>query len=388
MLVRILRLLLGYVEFTASGGFFERFINLCNFEGVRLWNIVRENDTLTACASIGDYKHIRKPARRSGMRVKLRYKRGLPFVLHGHRARAGLLIGFVILIAFVSIMSSALWEIEVTGAESAESERILEILKDDGIKIGAFKAKINADKAERDILSKMPELSWVTVNILGSKAQVEIRMAVISPDIIDLNTPVNVVALKDGVIKLTEVYIGQKAVNENVAVVKGDLLISGVTVNKDGTEALCHADGKVFAETKTELSAKTSFQCAGQVITGVKNVYYLNFFSLKIPLCLKGENVYTTDIFLAGKRAVLPVGITRAVRTDLGDPASRLTENEAKLLSLLSLVRAERNDLSGLERESISRAFTRTEDGVLLTGSYKGIENIAVQKEIFVDKQS
>ncbi len=386
MIIKLLRLILGYVEFTATGGFFERFINLCNFEGVRLWNIKREKDTLTACSSIGDYHHIRVPAKRAGMRVKISRKRGLPFVLHTHRARAGLLIGFAVLIAFICFMSSILWEIEITGGENADNERILSILREDGIKIGAFKAGLDTDAAEQDILTQMPELSWITVNILGAKAQIEVRRAVESPDIIDLDTPVNVVAAKDGVIRLMEVYIGEKAVAEKTAVLKGDLLISGVTVNKDGTEALCHADGKVFAQTKTQLSAKASFQCAGQVVTHIKNAYYLNFFSLKIPLCLKGENSYSTDIFLTGKRAVLPLGITRAVRLKTAEPSLPLTEYEARMLALLSLVKSERSTLCELERESVSRVFTQTQTGVSLAGNYVGVENIAEQKEIYVDR--
>ena len=82
------------------------------------------------------------------------------------------------------------------------------------------------------------------------------------------------------------------------------------------------------------------------------------------------------------------MGVTRAVRYETADPTARLTENEAELLSLLTLVRSERKDLSGLERESVSRVFTAAEDGILLMGEYVGVENIAVQQEIYVDNPS
>ncbi|MGI6744978.1 MAG: sporulation protein YqfD [Acutalibacteraceae bacterium] len=386
-LIKLLRLFLGYVEFTATDGFSERFINLCSRENILLWNIAYKESSLTACIKAKDYKRIRRPAKNSGMHVRIKRKRGLPFVTFRHKARVGLAVGFIVLLIFVCFMSLIIWEIEVVGNVGISSEKILEIINDEGIKIGTFKGSIDATSVEKNSLSRLPGISWLSVNILGSKVQIEVRETQKGPDIIDLKTPVNVIAKKDGVIKKIEVYIGNKTVEINEAVLKGDLLISGVTVNKDNTEVLRHADGKVFAETKTVLYGKAEMLYNEQIISSSKSVYYVNFFSLKIPLCLRGDDFFSTDIMIKGKKSILPIGITRAVRYEYSEPGSGHTRIRAQLLCLLSLVESERKELEELERSGVSRSVMQSEASVTIKGEYKGIENIAEQREIYVEEK-
>ncbi len=382
--VKILRLLFGYVEFTATGGFCERFINLCSREGLLLWDVSYKKSSLAACMRAKDYKHIRSPAKRSGMRVKITRKRGLPFVAYRNKARVGLLAGFAVLLIFVAFMSSIVWEVEVVGNIGVSSEKIVEILNGEGIKIGVFKSGIDIAPVEKSLLAKLPEISWLSVNILGSKVQVEVRETQKGPEIIDLETPVNVIAKKDGIIKKIEINIGTKTVQLEQVVLKGDLLISGVTVNKDNTEVLRHAQGRVFAETNTVLYGKTSLAQSGKTIALAKDAYYIYFFSLRIPLCLKGDNFFTQDIMVKGRRSVLPVGITRAARYELSEQMSEYTRQQAQLLSLLSLVKSEREELMGLERTKITHSVMHGEDSVIIKGEYRGIEDIAEQREIYV----
>lgn len=42
MIINFLRLILGFVEFEAKGGFPERFLNLCTVNGITLWQV--QND--------------------------------------------------------------------------------------------------------------------------------------------------------------------------------------------------------------------------------------------------------------------------------------------------------------------------------------------------------
>lgn len=385
--VKTLRLLFGYVEFTATGGFSERFINLCSREGLLLWDVSYKKSSLAACMRAKDYKYIRSPAKRSGMRVKITRKRGLPFVAYRNKARAGLLAGFAVLLIFIAFMSSIVWEVEVVGNIEVGSEKIIEILNGEGVKIGAFKRSIDTTSVEKSSLSKLPEISWLSVNILGSKVQIEVRETQKGPDIIDLETPVNVIAKKDGIIKKIEINIGTKTVQLDQAVLKGDLLISGVTVNKDNTELLRHAQGRVFAETNTILYSETALAQSEKTIVLAKDAYYIYFFSLRIPLCLKGDNFFTQDIMVKGKKSVLPIGVTRAARYEFSEQMSEYTRQQAQLLSLLSIVKSEREELKELERTKITRSVMHGGDSVVIKGEYRGIEDIAQQREIYVEKK-
>lgn len=70
MLVTLLRRIFGYVEFYASGGFAERFINLCTLNGINLWDVKNDGVKVYACTDFDGYKRIKKCARGSGMRLK------------------------------------------------------------------------------------------------------------------------------------------------------------------------------------------------------------------------------------------------------------------------------------------------------------------------------
>lgn len=386
-LIKIIRLILGYVEFEATGGFSERFINLCNINGILLWDVAYRKNSLIACIKAKEYKYIREPAKRSGMKVRIKRKKGLPFITFRHKARSGLFIGFILLLVFISFMSMIVWEIEVEGSVEVSPEKIIEIINEEGVKIGVLKNSIDIDTVKKNTLYKLPEISWIAINILGTKLQVEVRETQESPDIIDLETPVNIVANKDGVIKNIEVGIGEKVVKINEAVLKGDLLISGVVVNKDNTENLYHAEGKVFAETKTILYCKQELSSSKKSIVDVKNAYYINFFSIKIPLCLKGENFFIKDIMLQSKKATLPVGITKCVRYEFSHNETEHTRKQAELLSLFYLIKNERDSLIECEINNATRSVMQGENSVTIKGEYKGIENIAEQKEIYLDNK-
>ena len=58
MLIKIYRWLCGYLIIRVEGGSPERFINLCKFHAVTLWNMWVEDKTYYFCISIKDFKGI------------------------------------------------------------------------------------------------------------------------------------------------------------------------------------------------------------------------------------------------------------------------------------------------------------------------------------------
>ena len=66
-----IRWLMGYVVFTAVGGFPERFLNLTARSGEVLWDVSCKNRVFTASTFARRYKELRASARKSGMRLKV-----------------------------------------------------------------------------------------------------------------------------------------------------------------------------------------------------------------------------------------------------------------------------------------------------------------------------
>ncbi|MFR2205533.1 MAG: sporulation protein YqfD, partial [Eubacterium sp.] len=62
MLIKIINLLLGFVDFTFSGGFADGFINDCYNQKINVKNIVRRGDNIEASCGAAAYKRLHSAA--------------------------------------------------------------------------------------------------------------------------------------------------------------------------------------------------------------------------------------------------------------------------------------------------------------------------------------
>ena len=136
--------ILGYLNIEVEGIFVERFINICKSKGIFLWNIKMEKGVLLyANIGIRDYRNIRTIAKKTGTRIKIKKKCGIPFILNRYKKRrvfAGIL---AIAAIFIAVMANFVWNIEISGNENISKEEILMALEEEGLKTGALKGKIN-----------------------------------------------------------------------------------------------------------------------------------------------------------------------------------------------------------------------------------------------------
>ena len=130
LFIKLIRFLCGYVRFRAKGGFPERFINLCSKENIPLWDISGSKGEMYAKTTIRGYHRIRACARKSGMRPRVAGRYGLPFFLHRHKRRIGLLCGAAVAVLIVCILSSMIWTIDVQGNEAVSDTEILAVFEE------------------------------------------------------------------------------------------------------------------------------------------------------------------------------------------------------------------------------------------------------------------
>ena len=81
MYARFFRWILGSVSFSAEGGFPERFINLMEKNGIPAQYLNPTPVGFTGAVRPGQYHKLRPIARKSGMRIRMKSKSGLPFVV-------------------------------------------------------------------------------------------------------------------------------------------------------------------------------------------------------------------------------------------------------------------------------------------------------------------
>lgn len=334
--INILRFFRGYVSFKAQGGFPERFLNLCSKENIYLFDAQNQDDTLYASVSIKDYKKIREPARKSGMKVRITKKYGLRFFLNKNKKRVGLLFGMAVFFITISFLSSFLWSISITGCESMNERELLHFAQEMGLKEGAALSKINPDVLEEKFLMKFHDISWIGINISGSRANIEIveRDGKTPPP--QEKTPSDIVASTDGQIKTLEVYNGTKMQKENSAVLKGDVLISGVTENRNGTNEFRRARGYVTAI--TELKIQNSFMNSHKFkrISKINENRDIFFFFLKVPVKRdnKAEKSFKENKYLYLNHKNIPIGIIKE-RSYTHSNSDESLENEESTLCAL-----------------------------------------------------
>lgn len=386
-MVKLLRLFRGYIVFVAQGGFVERFMNLCRINEINLWLVENDGVKVKACTTPREFQKICAFAKDAGMDVKALEKRGLPFFSKRHKWRFGAVCGLLLSVIFIGVMSLFIWNVEVI-ENGVKVKGFTEGLEAQGVHVGALKSHVDILGVQEKLLENFPQLSWVSVNIFGSKAQVEYSLAKKEKTPDDTKTPTNLVASKKGEVVLVEGYKGTNQVKAGDFVVEDSLLISGVIINGDMTEEFVHAKGKVFAKTRN-LIERTGYSKQRFRVTDESNSYYkLNFFGLMIPLGFSKTSslVCKTDINLEGNSTVLPIGVQRLDSIALSDSDVKLVPSYQKLLCLKEIVEDKRRICKNAKIKSVK--ISEKNDGGVLTmlATIDCVEDIAVEKEVFVEK--
>jgi len=241
----------GYVIIKIEGLTLERFLNLAATNDIYLWDINRVDYTILEMkATIEGFRALKEIVNKVGCRVEIVEKRGLPFILYKLRYRKTLGIGFILFFAIIALLSSIIWDIEIIGNEKVKDEEILHLLKEEKIKEGIIKYRIDKDYVENLLLNEFDVFSFISVEIKGTKLIIEIKERDLPPEMIDEDIPTNIVAAKKGIIEKVIARNGKPKVRKGDVVEKGDVLISGIISDEfSENQILVHAEGEVFART-------------------------------------------------------------------------------------------------------------------------------------------
>lgn len=335
MIFNLFHFIFGCVYFTASGGFAERFINVCTAQGIQLWGIRKNPHGLTARTTIDGYGKIKKAARASGMKVRMKKKTGLPFIVRRYESHSGLFVGLFVVLLILSLMSNRIWVVNVNGNTTVDDEKIAEVFAEAGLKIGVRKNKFDASDINSDAVLNIGELSWASINIDGSVAEIEVREAMHRPSLEKYYGTSNIVARKDGQVEIIEPYRGSAAVKCGRTVMQGNLLVSGISHVKSGMSVFNDADGYVVA--RTTISVKTPIEGKRtELKPRTRKVYSLCFLGKEISLSKRYEAdmVYRHKSWLYIHGIRMPFGIFYTQYTDFTEEKKTSEKDFAELSAL------------------------------------------------------
>lgn len=248
MVNKLLRWLRGYIVFSVSGTFPERFLNLINRRGIRHWDFVPQKRGYKGKMFLSDYLKIRPVARMASVRLKSEKGTGLPFFIKKYRRRKGLLFGAVAAAVILFTMSRFVWDIKIVGAEGLSTTELYSAFDDCGFKVGMLKSGFDSESIERQIELKVHEVRWVAVNMINNVATVEIKQQSKHPEMNNETYPCNIKASDDGVITDIIVNEGTCEVKRGSAVAKNQLLVNSVVTIGEDRQDYVHSKARIMAD--------------------------------------------------------------------------------------------------------------------------------------------
>ena len=114
-------------------------------------------------------------------------------------------------------------------------------------------------------MNKSEDISWISVNFIGSSANVEIveRDYTVASEI--RSDAANIVAAKDGQVVETDITCGRRVVKKGDIVKKGDVLVSGVyDTGKMGTRYV-YSDADIYASVSDEFIVEIPLESTERV---------------------------------------------------------------------------------------------------------------------------
>ena len=373
MVINAIKYLSGFVEFSVSGDFPERFLNQLAANRIPFWDIKRKDGRLILKVFAKDYKKLHKVKGKNRVTTKVVARCGLPFKARKYRLRLGFAVGLVLYFAFLFYMSSFVWNVNVVGNERIQTEKILSVCRELGLKEGARISSVDSAQLRTLLALELPDIAWASVNIEGSTATVNISES-LSTEKSD-KSPCNLVASNDGIIERLEVTEGTVVAKVGQTVKAGDLLVSGITEYKDSSMKFGRSSGKVYAKTERTITYMATFVQSEKVYLGEpKKRTVLSFFGINMPLylgSLKGNFERTTELKrLEWYGAYLPITLTEARFLKVDTRAFLIDEAVARELAELKLNELEQRELIDCEILSKSVEYTVLEKGVEVRATY------------------
>jgi len=314
----IFKHVLGEINFKATGDNYLKFLNMIRDSTFKCINLYSKSNDVYGKIYGNKFDELLLIAKQNYMEIEIIKKNGIVYKILPYKKRFGVILGVIFSVAIILFLSNTALKICIIGCDDALSENVLSVLQLNGIKIGKFIPNMDFDQAERNLLTDLKDVSWVSIRSSGGIITVNLSQVDKKPDMIPRRLPCNIISTKNAQIKNVQVYAGQLVVLLGDSVKKGELLISGFVEDKNGKYTYYHAQGKIIGEFEEEIVfTQPLLENVKIVSEKTQKRNYFNFFSCKIPLFIGGKpsgefklSERTNDFSLFTLK--LPLGITHS----------------------------------------------------------------------------
>ena len=324
--------ILGSVEICIDS---LKAISCLTNSNVRCSRIKSINERIYFEISLYNIEKVKKILTDEGFFYKIIKYKGLPKLFFKLYKRIGILVGITIFLVLVYYSSRHIWSIDVIGNSVVTDEEIICMLESLGCGVGSKIDDIDFDELHNRFLIECKDISWISVNMDGVKANVEVKEVKRGKK--EHTGNANIVASEDGQIELITLIKGKTQVEIGDVVKSGDILISGVESYREGENTFYrNADGCVMAKVNRIIKAQVNEKKNLKTKTGnYEKRISLKIFNLNINLFGKGGNRYEEcDIITENRQLVLfgvvelPVWINTESIYEVNNEIVKLSEDE------------------------------------------------------------
>ena len=282
---------LGAVRVSADYCNITPLLNLCMYCGIPYSEFHAYQDRVTLRFRASAFKKMKQEADARGICYTVEDRIGLPFFLGKYKYRFGLSLGIILAAAVVFASHQFVWDIKVTGNEKMTSGEVVSLLRGYGFSAGSYIPRVNTDRIENKILIDSDRISWMSINIVGTVAEVQVRERVEAESQSVYLKPANLVAKKSGIVEEVRLFRGKAVVGAGKYVEKGELLVSGLFDSVQQGFRYTRAAGEIYARTVEEFYIEIPYEYEGKTYTGEEySNKYLNFFDFSMNISKKGGN--------------------------------------------------------------------------------------------------
>lgn len=389
----LLNLLLGCSDIGIPVQNVKDILNYCNKNRIILLKLRAQEDRAVFRIYMRDESVVMRYLEEVCIAGQLLKRKGIPMLWRTYRHRVGLLSGIVLFFAALFVAPMFLWEINIAGLDRLNGEYVTELLRKEGVYVGAFSPAIDRQTVCTNILRSGADISWLSVNIRGSSANVEILEREFVSTAKHMADGANIVAKKSGVVTDVQVQSGRAVVKKGETVQVGALLVSGVYDTKKMGTRYVYSEGSVYAAVCDEFCIEVPLSNTGRVY-GEEKVKELsikmfgksiNIFKNYSILSEKYDTIQREDSLPFYRLGELPISIETVCALPFEDVPVRLSEEEALRRARRELQRQMRDGREYLETLSLEEKYTVENDILIYRCFVEAIENIAAVSEFCME---
>lgn len=306
-MIQVIRYLKGYLAIKVFGFSPERFMNLCSHHRIFLWDVENHGNYYTMKISLQGFYRLKGITRKTGTRVVITERYGLPFLSTKMWKRRVFMLGLFASLVFWMWMSRFIWAVEVEGNYYVTTDVFQDFLGESGVFVGMKKKDVEIEALEKAIRAQFNIVTWTSARIDGTRLLIQIKENDLIVEEDKKPGPgeeegMDLVAGKEGEIISIVTRSGVPKVTAGAAVVKGDVLVEGSIpiFNEDGTVRrydYCKADADIMLRCVYDMKEELEEKYEQKLYTGnEKKLPFLMIGTKKLELPGFGKQYEQQDV--------------------------------------------------------------------------------------------